>query len=62
MPFSLAFEATASAVLPSFRPITLVGVLWLAESFSCATVCGVQGLPVLRVEFGSGYRDGPLFK
>lgn len=51
-PRPLALVWTAPGVLPSFRPITRVGVFSRASWRRACLSLGVQGLPVLRVDFG----------
>jgi hypothetical protein len=51
-PALAAFERTAISVLPSFKPITLVGVFSLAKAPSCLTSSFVHSLPVFLVYFG----------
>jgi hypothetical protein len=47
-----ALERMAASVLPSFKPITRVGVLCFAKFFSSVTSDFDQSFPVLRVDFG----------
>lgn len=42
----LAFDDTASGVLPSFSPITLVGVFCFASDLSWDTSLDVQAFPL----------------
>lgn len=51
MPFLDDTFLTEASVLPSLRPITLVGVLDRAKSLSLETSVGVHDLPLLRVLF-----------
>ena len=50
----LAWLATAAGVLPSFNPITRVGVLPEASPLSCLTSEGDHGFPVFLVDFDTG--------